>query len=180
MKESPSQTAGPYVHIGCVPNWSGIAGVYPRDLGAAMIDDATEGERIALSGTIYDGEGAPLTDAMVEVWQADGAGRAGLFGRRATDFETGEWTVKTVKPGRVALADGRSMAPHITLWIVARGINIGLHTRLYFPDEANADDPMLALAGPRAGTLIAGKTGEGAYRFDIRLQGEAETVFFDV
>jgi protocatechuate 3,4-dioxygenase alpha subunit len=87
-----------------------------------------------------------------------------------------------VKPGRVTLRDGRMQAPHISLWLVARGINIGLQTRLYFEDEDNADDPLLSRIEqrPRAATLIAARTAPGQYRFDIRLQGEAETVFLDL
>ena len=101
-----------------------------------------------------------------------------------TDFETGEWAFETVKPGRVPSPDGRPQAPHITFWVVARGINVGLHTRMYFADEeaANAEDPVLTRIEHqvRVPTLIAGTTGKGAYRFDIRLQGEGETIFFDI
>jgi protocatechuate 3,4-dioxygenase alpha subunit len=87
-----------------------------------------------------------------------------------------------VKPGPVALRDGRMQAPHIALWIVARGINIGLQTRIYFEDEDNTNDPILSRIEqrPRAATLIARRTAPGNYRFDIRLQGEGETVFLDL
>ena len=160
LKESASQTAGPYVHIGLTPNYGGISGVYPGDLGATMINAKTKGERIAVGLRVFDGAGVPLKDALVELWQADAAGLynspsetrgtadpnfAG-WGRKATDMETGECLFETIKPGRVPFPDGRLMAPHITVWIVARGINIGLHTRMYFGDEekANAEDPILA------------------------------------
>ena len=188
LKESPSQTAGPYVHIGCLPNEAGITGVYPADLGADMLQDDTKGERITISGAVYDGTLSPLKDAMVEIWQADADGKHGVnptfsgWGRRGADGQTGIWTFETIKPGAVAFRDGRMMAPHITFWIVARGINIGLHTRMYFPDETNADDPILTRLEHqnRAPTLIAQKLGAGEYRFNIHLQGDDETVFFDV
>ena len=197
LKETPSQTAGPYVHIGCVPNFCDIEGVYPNDLGDSMVNDKTKGERITVTGTVYDGTGTPLKDAMVEIWQADAQGfypgndprgqadpNFTGWGRKAGDYDTGEWVFETVKPGAGPFKDGRMMAPHITFWVVARGINIGLQTRMFFPDEAgaNAQDPLLTRIEHqnRVSTLIAEKTGDGAYRFDIRLQGEGETIFFDV
>ena len=195
-KESPSQTAGPYVHIGCVPNFCGIGGVYPGDLGAAIAGEKARGQRISVTGTVIDGTGTPLKDAMVEIWQADADGlypgdpRGPCdpaftgWGRRAGDYATGEWRFETVKPGRVPFPDGRLQAPHILFWIVARGINIGLNTRMYFPDEAaaNAEDPILTRLDHqnRVPTLVARADGSGAYRFDIRLQGDGETVFFDI
>lgn len=194
-KESPSQTAGPYVHIGCTPNFCGIGGVYAEDLGARMITGDAKGERITITGTVYDGTGTPLKDALVEIWQADAAGLHNSpeetrgaadphftgFGRKAGDYATGEWSFETVKPGAVPFIDGRLQAPHVSFWIVARGINLGLHTRMYFPDEDNSADPLLARIEHqnRAPTLIAEKTGDGAYRFDIWLQGPKETIFFD-
>lgn len=196
LKESPSQTAGPYVHIGCTPNSVGITGVYSADLGSQMISDTTSGERIRIVGRIFDGAGEPLKDAMVEIWQADAAGMyAGQhderhtsddafagWGRQPVEFATGQFVFETIKPGQVPYADGRLQAPHINVWIVARGINLGLSTRLYFSDEAaaNANDPVLCLLeGTRAATLVAGFK-DGQYNFDIRLQGDCETVFFDV
>jgi protocatechuate 3,4-dioxygenase, alpha subunit len=197
LKESPSQTAGPYVHIGLTPNFSGIAGIYPADLGANLVGEGTNGERIRITGRVIDGAGAPLRDGLVEIWQADAAGLYNSpaetrgasdphflgWGRCATDMETGEFLFDTVKPGRVPFKDGRLMAPHITLWIVARGINIGLQTRMYFADEAqaNSEDPVLARIEHRmrVATLIAPREGDG-YRFDIHLQGEKETIFFDI
>jgi protocatechuate 3,4-dioxygenase, alpha subunit len=196
LKESPSQTAGPYVHIGLTPNFCGIPGVYPDDLGATMVSDKTRGERITLSMRVLDGTGTPLRDALIEIWQADAAGLYNSpaetrgasdphflgWGRKATDMQTGLCTFETIKPGRVPFPDGRLMAPHITVWIVARGINIGLHTRMYFADEetANAEDPWLSRIEHRirAATLIAPRQAN-AYTFDIHLQGEKETVFFD-
>lgn len=193
LKESPSQTAGPYVHIGCTPNFSGISGIYPEDLGTRMISGKVKGERITIKGAVWDGTGTPLKDALIEVWQADASGRyPGMdgcdpaftgWGRSPGDMETGEFTFETVKPGRVPYRDGRLMAPHVTFWVVARGINLGLHTRMYFADEidANAEDPILTRIEHqnRVGTLLAEKAGDH-YRFDIRLQGPDETIFFDV
>ena len=197
LKETPSQTAGPYVHIGCTPNFSGITGVYDTDLGVAMVNDRTLGERITLRGRIFDGTGTPLRDALVEIWQADAGGLYNSpsemrgtadpnftgWGRCPTDMETGEYVFETIRPGRVPYKDGRLMAPHVTLWIVARGINIGLQTRLYFADEeaANAEDPVLQRIEHRnrVPTLLARKDGS-TFHFDIHLQGEKETVFFDI
>jgi protocatechuate 3,4-dioxygenase alpha subunit len=196
LKESASQTAGPYVHIGLTPNYCGVSGVYPSDLGATMVNGKTKGERISVCLRIFDGAGTPIRDALVEIWQADAAGlynspaeTRGIadpnfsgWGRKATDMDTGECLFETVKPGRVPHPDGRLMAPHITVWIVARGINIGLHTRMYFGDEekANAVDPVLARIEHRVRvpTLIAPRAGD-TYNFDVHLQGEKETVFFD-
>jgi protocatechuate 3,4-dioxygenase alpha subunit len=198
LKETPSQTAGPYVHIGCTPNFLGISGIYPEDLGSCTINDATLGERIVIKGQVIDGAGMILRDAMLEFWQADAAGlypspqetRGAAdpnftgFGRTGCDWETGEYRFETIKPGRVPFYDGRLQAPHITLWIVARGINTGLHTRIYFADEdaANAEDPVLARIEHRGRipTLLARPEGDGHFRFDIRLQGDEETVFFDM
>lgn len=189
--ESASQTAGPYVHIGCVPNSCGVSGVYPNDLGDRMVTDATPGERISVTGAVYDGTGAPLKDVLIEIWQAnsdghyasDASGFTG-WGRQAGHDETGIWRFDTIKPGPVVHANGPLMAPHITFWIVARGINIGLHTRMYFPEDhaTHADDPVLARIEheARISTLLAKKESDGMYRFNIHLQGPKETVFFDV
>lgn len=184
LQESPSQTAGPYVHIGCTPRVTGIE-LYARDLGVKVWPDDAPGEPITIGGYIFDGAGAPLLDGMIEIWQADVEGRFGPdggWGRAATDEETGLYRFETVKPGSVVWHDGQPQAPHLTVWIVARGINLGLHTRMYFADErhANADDPILSQIDPtRRDTLMARQTG-GIYRFDIRLQGSDETVFFDI
>ncbi|WP_424974682.1 protocatechuate 3,4-dioxygenase subunit alpha [Dinoroseobacter sp. S124A] len=196
LKETPSQTAGPYVHIGCVPNRSGIAGVYPEDLGARLITGPVDGQQITLTGVVHDGAGAPLKDALLEIWQADAAGRfvAGDprgpgdphftgWGRSASDGATGAYLFETVKPGRVPFRDGSLQAPHISLWIVARGINLGLQTRIYFADEpaANAEDPILTRIEHqrRIPTLLALPEGPDRYRFDVHLQGPQETIFFD-
>ena len=195
LKETPSQTAGPYVHIGLTPNKLGNAGIYPDDLGESPIRDGAKGEAITITGTVQDGAGMILRDALLESWQADAAGRYPGNDPRGTadpnvtgwariiaDFDSGEWCLRTVKPGRVPFPDGRLMAPHISLWVVARGINLGLQTRIYFEDEDNESCPVLQQIEHRARvrTLIAKKTGPGAYRFDLILQGDNETVFFDM
>lgn len=197
LKETPSQTAGPYVHIGLTPNHSEIGGVYDADLGTSMVNDKTHGERITVTGRILDGAGGLVKDAVIEIWQADSAGLYNSpselrgtadpnftgWGRCPTSAEDGVFGFETIKPGRVPFKDGRKMAPHITFWIVARGINIGLHTRMYFPEEtsANAEDPLLARIEhkDRLATLIAAKEGS-VYTFDVHLQGDRETVFLDI
>ena len=190
LHESPSQTAGPYVHIGCTPNFSGITGVYDQDLVSSMKTGPVKGQEIEIFGQVFDGTGTPLRDAMLEIWQADSKGLFNAahetrgkadpnftgWGRSATDMKDGTYRFETVKPGPVPFVDGRLQAPHVTLWIVARGINIGLHTRAYFDDEqdANAKDPILS----RIEHAVS--DGKARYRFDIRLQGDGETVFFDM
>ncbi len=192
LMETPSQTGGPYVHIGCIPSFAGLEGIYPEDLGKRAIEDGAQGKIITITGSVFDGTGWALRDAMMESWQADATGRfAGQegadpkvngFARFAADGESGEYTLRTVKPGQVPMRGGGFQAPHISLWIVARGINTGLQTRIYFEDEDNSADPLLRRIEQRhrVQTLIAKKTGDGLYRFDIRLQGEGETVFLDL
>ena len=192
LQETPSQTGGPYVHIGCIPSFAGLAQVYPEDLGLRAIEDGAKGPVITVTGSVYDGTGWAMRDAMMESWQPDAAGlfagqdgadpKVNGFCRFAADGKTGEFVLRTVKPGRVKWPDGRWQAPHIAVWIVARGINIGLSTRIYFDDEDNAADPLLSRIeqAPRRDTLIARNTGPGAYRWDIRLQGAGETVFLDM
>lgn len=192
LPQTPLQTAGPFVHIGLAPDAAGVQGVAP--LGGI----AGGGERITVGGMILDGTGAPVRDALVEVWQADARGihphpddprATGVtpgfrgWGRVVPDLETGEWTLDTLRPGPVPHR-GRMQAPHISLLILARGINTPLSTRLYFPEDAAllAFDPILTLieSPARRATLIAHATGPNRYRFDIRLQGEGETVFLDI
>ena len=183
LKETPSQTAGPYVHIGTMP---AFAGLQIRQNEALHVI-AAEGEKIVVEALVLDGSGTPVRDAMVELWQADAEGRVGshgLWGRAAGDALTGEFSFHTVRPGALPWRDGRMQAPHLTLLIFARGINIHLHTRMYFPDDAGAlaADPILARIEHlgRRETLVAEKLRDGHYRFVIRLQGDRETVFFDV
>ncbi len=192
LQESPSQTAGPYVHIGLMPTYAGNAGYYDEEIGTAPIADNAKGEIIEITGSVFDGTGWAMRDALIESWQADANGKfAGQEGadpavsglcRFAADAESGEFTLRTIKPGKVPARGCGEHAPHISLWVVARGINIGLQTRIYFEDEDNSADPLLGRIEqrPRVDTLIAKKTGEGTYRFDIRLQGPGETVFLDI
>ncbi|CAM3150496.1 protocatechuate 3,4-dioxygenase, alpha subunit [Paracoccus aminovorans] len=196
LKETPSQTAGPYVHIGLAPGAAGFD-IYRQELGHDIVGPETPGQRIRVEGMVTDGTGAPVKDVLIEVWQADGQGiyphpedprHAEVardfrgWARVVPDFEAGVFSFETIKPGPVQGRNTRMMAPHLSLWLVARGINIGLQTRMYFEDEDNAADPVLNLIeqAPRRQTLIARHLGEGRYRFDIRLQGEGETVFLDV
>jgi protocatechuate 3,4-dioxygenase alpha subunit len=199
LRETASQTAGPYVHIGLAPGAAGFD-IYERELGWDIAGPNAAGERIRVEGLVIDGTGSPIKDVLLEVWQANAAGRYAHpegggavedgfrgWGRVITDFETGAWGFDTVKPGKVPGRMGRVQAPHLNLWIVARGINIGLNTRMYFEDEAeaNAADPVLNLIEweNRRATLIARRSlrdGQPVYRFDIRLQGADETVFFDI
>ncbi len=203
LQETPSQTAGPYVHIGLIPHQAGFD-IFEKNLGVTMITPETKGERIRIEGRIFDGANSLVRDALVEIWQANAAGRYNHpadrqedkpldpsfrgWGRTGTDFETGIFAFDTIKPGAVVGRRGfKPMAPHVSFWIVARGINIGLSTRMYFGDEeaANAADPVLNIIeqAERRKTLIAPRSvreGLIVYSFDIRLQGEGETVFFDV
>lgn len=196
LRETASQTAGPYVHIGLA---LAAAGNPTRDeeIWNEMAKAEAEGEHIEVVGTVIDGNGDLVRDAFIEAWQADSRGEYQLeydlekpfnsFGRTATTFDHGsEFSLRTVKPGVVETAEGQVMAPHINLAIFARGVNIQLHTRLYFEDEteANANCPVLKrVESPaRRQTLIAKREEEGGrvrYRLDIKLQGDGETVFFD-
>lgn len=201
LKETASQTAGPYVHIGLIPHQAGFD-IFQNNFGNVLANATTKGEHVTIEGRVLDGTGTPVRDAMLEIWQANADGRYNHpadrqnkpldpqfrgWGRTGADFKTGLYTFDTVKPGSVAGRHTRVMAPHINVWIVSRGINIGLHTRMYFSDEeeANAKDPVLNLIEQeeRRNTLIAKRTtrdGKVVYTFDIVLQGEKETVFFDV
>jgi protocatechuate 3,4-dioxygenase alpha subunit len=201
LRETASQTAGPYVHIGLAPGAAGFQ-LFEKELGGDIAGLNAGGERIRVEGVVLDGTGAPIKDVLIEVWQANAAGihaspidgRSGEveegfrgWGRVISDFDTGLYGFDTVKPGSVTGRNGRAMAPHLNLWLVARGINIGLNTRMYFADEAeaNARDPVLSLIEhvDRRPTLVAAREMRGTrpvYRFDIRLQGDNETVFFDV
>jgi len=188
LKETPSQTAGPFVHIGTMPAIAGLKTPH-RGPDNILAREGALGERIRIEGLIHDGAGALVKDALLEIWQANANGQYNSndfsgFGRAATDFESGLFFFETIRPGATAYRDGRMQAPHISLSIFARGINIHLQTRLYFSDEAaaNAKDPVLQLVGTpdRIATLIAQRDpSRPLYRFEIHLQGDRETVFFD-
>lgn len=199
LKETPSQTAGPFVHIGLAPGAAGFD-IYAHELGGDIAGPNAAGERIRVEGLVIDATGSPVKDVLLETWQANAAGvyahpestgdvEDGFrgFGRVITNFDSGEWAFDTIKPGPVAGRSGSIQAPHINLWIVARGINVGLNTRIYFEDEAaaNAVDPVLNVIEweNRRATLLAKRSerdGQIIYRFDICLQGDTETVFFDI
>ncbi|WP_440712698.1 protocatechuate 3,4-dioxygenase subunit alpha [Gordonia sp. FQ] len=205
-RESPSQTGGPYVHIGLAPQQAGFD-IYENNFGNVLVSEETLGDRIVIEGRVFDGTGTPLRDALLEIWQANAIGKYAHpadtqdklvdpafrgWGRTGADFDDGWFRFETVKPGRLPGVGGQQ-APHVLMIVFARGINIGLHTRIYFDDEpeANAADPVLNGIEweVRRKTLIAERTensGDGVtvYRFDVRLQdtpdGGYETVFFDV
>lgn len=188
LKQTPSQTAGPFFHYMLTPDQSGYA--YKGLATPALADASVPGQRIKLEGRVIDGQGNAMSDALIELWQADDQGRYAHpadkrssnaafkgFGRCATD-QNGEYVFDTIKPG--AIGDGH--APHVTFIMFTRGGQNHLYTRVYFPDEvaANAKDPVLqAVPAERRNTLVATKTDRG-YRLDIRVQGDGETVFFDV
>jgi protocatechuate 3,4-dioxygenase, alpha subunit len=201
LPETPSQTAGPYVHIGLIPHQAGFD-IFENNFSYDLAAPGVEGERITIEGRVLDGLGRATKDVLLETWQANAAGRYNHpadsqnkpldqrfrgWARTGTDFATGVYTIRTIKPGSVVGRKGRkAMAPHINFWLAARGINIGLATRMYFGDEeaANVQDPVLNIIDPpeRRQTLIATRSerdGGIVYTFDIRLQGDGETVFFD-
>jgi protocatechuate 3,4-dioxygenase alpha subunit len=179
---TPSQTVGPYFSIGLT--WED---------GAFVVPDGTDGA-FWLRGRITDGEGEPVPDAMIETWQADPEGRYAHpedargatiafrgFGRAATDAD-GRFAIRTVKPGPVAGPGGAAQAPHIAMSVFARGLLNRVVTRVYFVDEKarNAADAVLgSVDASRRATLLADPADDG-YRFDVRLQGADETVFFAV
>ena len=202
LPETPSQTAGPYVHIGLIPNQAGFD-IFDNNFSGDIAGPGVAGERITIEGRIFDASGHAAKDVLVETWQANAAGRYNHpadrqdkpldrsfrgWARTGTDFETGIYRIITIKPGAVAGRRGRkTMAPHISFWIASRGINIGLSTRMYFGDEAaaNGNDPVLNIIEQpeRRQTLIAARSereGKTIYTFDIHLGGARETVFFDV
>lgn len=184
---TPSQTAGPYLHIGLTNRHS------VTQIGAPGVP----GERVRLKCRVLDAEGAPLNDAMIEIWQADANGcynhpddhahgadaRFYGFGRAATD-ENGACEFETIRPGSVLGPHNSSQAPHLNVAVFARGILLQLHTRIYFAgDPGNHSDPVLALVpADRRDTLMARPDPQqpGSWLFDVRLRGDQETVFFDV
>jgi protocatechuate 3,4-dioxygenase alpha subunit len=188
MTLTPSQTVGPYLSIGL--SW---------DDGEDVVPAGTPGA-VTLTGTLHDGAGDPVPDGLIETWQADptgalrhpddprpGPGPAAApdgfrgFGRSKTRPD-GSWRISTVRPGPVPDADGRLQAPHLDVSVFARGLLDRVITRIYLPDQPEllATDPVLsAVPQERRGTLVA-KAVDGGYRFDIHLQGEDETVFFDL
>ena len=192
---TPSQTVGPFFKYGLTPD-----GKYEWNnaFTSNLLTPDVSGDRIRLEGTVFDGDGTPIPDCMLEIWQADAQGRFADpqdkralpnasfkgFGRCGTDANGG-YSFDTIKPGAVPDPDGKPQAPHVLLAVFARGMLRHLYTRIYFEDEtANSADPVLALVPPdRRATLIAlrkpGNAG-AVYSLDLRLQGDNETVFFDI
>ncbi|MBX3484853.1 protocatechuate 3,4-dioxygenase subunit alpha [Phenylobacterium sp.] len=193
LGQTPWQTVGPFFHY-ALPAPGGADLVGQADIGARadltpaghflltpLSRETPVGDVIEVEGRIVDGAGAPLPDALVEIWQADGEGAFGdLFGRCAT-ADDGGYAFRTVLPGRVAGPGNALQAAHIDVGVLGRGLLRRLVTRIYFEGEPGLDeDPVLALVpDERRDTLVARRTAPGRYRFDIVLQGAGETVFFD-
>jgi len=182
---TPSQTSGPYLELGL------LDGPIP----SRLVDDS-DPRAIRIEGVLLDGAGDPVPDGLIEIWQANAAGRyahpaddrddvpleTGFsgFGRSGT-MDGGRFEFVTVKPGRVPWVDGRLQAPHLLVGVFARGLLKRVATRMYFPDEdaANAEDPVLLGLEPNAqATLVARAEAGGGLRFDIVLQGAGQTTFF--
>jgi protocatechuate 3,4-dioxygenase alpha subunit len=195
---TPSQTIGPFAAPSLTPNEKGRTQYDWKQLvGSNTVTPDTSGERIRIEGQLLDGAGKPLDGVLLETWQADGQGRYAHprdgratnssfkgFGRVETDGQ-GRFALDTIKPGAVAGPNGSTQAPHIVIAIHLRGILSHLYTRIYFGDEAaNAGDPILKLVpAERRDTLIAKReagSGGPVYRIDFQIQGDRETVFFDI
>lgn len=196
-RQTPSQTIGPYFAYGLAPELYRYA--YRSAVSDRLVHLGTEGQRIRIEGRVLDGNGEPIPDAMIELWQANAHGRYNHpaddrrdnlldpdfkgFARAGTGVDQGKrFMFDTIKPG----APGDGQAPHLNLIVFMRGLLTHLYTRVYFSDEAerNAADPVLAMVPEeRRRTLIAQRDetpGGFVYRFDIHMQGPRETVFFDV
>ncbi len=190
---TPSATVGPFFLFGLIPSTYGGTDIITSNL---VTPDAS-GEKIRVEGRVFDGDGVPVPDAVVEIWQADAAGRYAHpadtralpnarfkgFGRAPTD-SAGRYSFDTIKPGAAPGPNDKMQAPHIAVNLFARGILKQMITRIYFSDEAaNKDDPVLNLVPQdRRATLIAKRQdqeGQGVYAFDFRMQGKDETVFFE-
>mgnify|MGYP001315897128 FL=1 len=198
LKQTPSQTAGPYLHIGCIPYQIGINSSFSKYLNNLVLSNETKGSRIEIFGKIYDGKHDVIKDALVEIWQVDSNGyyksrvnnnskldpNFNNWGRTSCDLETGLWQFHTIKPGIIKLANQKILAPHIWFWVAARGINIGLFTCMYFCDEKNNNILDCNLKKINNSTniksLIADKVEDDKYEFNIYLQGDKETIFFDI
>lgn len=189
MKQTPAQTVGPFYAIGLTSETMNV-----------LATDSIQGQRIRIEGRVFDGDGKPMPDAMVEIWQANAYGRYNHpddkqekpfdssftgWGRSGTD-ENCLYSFETIKPGPVPGPGDSVQAPHVNVVVFARGMLVHAFTRIYFSDEpANENDPVLKSIKKktRRPTLIAARTecgGKPVYHFDIRLQGKDETVFFDM
>jgi protocatechuate 3,4-dioxygenase, alpha subunit len=193
---TPSQTIGPFAAPCLTPNEQGkTTYAWLQLVNGNLVTPDAVGERIRIEGKMFDGQGVPVDGILFEIWQADGQGRFAHprdprrtntsfkgFGRVESNMD-GSFTFDTVKPGRVPGPNGTMQAPHVVVAIHMRGILSHLFTRIYFSDEAsNAEDPILQLVpADRRDTLIAKRDASGAvYRIEFRIQGDRETVFFDL
>ena len=191
LRQTPSQTVGPYFAYGLSPEQYGYQQELTSIAGSQMAEGDIEGHRIRVEGRVFDGNGNPISDALIEIWQADSMGRYAHpadprgsnntfkgFGRcgTGTDPRNRFW-FDTIKPGKV----DAEQAPHLNVIVSMRGMLLHAFTRIYFADEpANATDKVLRLVpAERRNTLIATPAGSNVYRFDIHMQGDNETVFFD-
>jgi len=197
LEQTPSQTIGPYFIFGLTPA-SDVNSIVHR---VELVNAQTQGQRIVITGRVFDGIGDPLDDAMIEIWQAEANGRYHHsadtreaperdpdffgFGRCGTDND-GAYKFSTIKPGRVPGCNQDMQAPHVNLVLFSRGLLVHVYTRIYFADEQqlNTTDSILNSVAPARRTTLISKMEEQAqpsvHRFDIHLQGEQETVFFDV
>ena len=184
--ETPFQTAGPFLHIGCLPNTININGLYQNDLGEKPFINKDYNNFISISGSVFDGEGQPLDDVMIETWQSDENGEYlsdNGFARFVPNNVTKKYNLTTIKPGSVQNFEGNFQSPHILFSISSRGINMNLNTRMYFEGDNLIKDPLLSLikkGNNDINSLIAKKIDESSYIFDIFLQGKRETIFLDV
>ena len=191
LRQTPSQTVGPYFAYGLAPEQYGYQQTLTSIAGSQMADGETEGEHIRVEGRVFDGAGNPISDALIEIWQADALGRYAHpadprgsnstfkgFGRcgTGTDPQNRFW-FDTIKPGQTE----PGQAPHLNVIVSMRGMLLHAFTRIYFSGEpANATDEVLnAVPAERRATLIATRQASNVYRFDIHMQGDNETVFFD-
>jgi protocatechuate 3,4-dioxygenase alpha subunit len=193
---TPSQTIGPFAAPALTPNEKGKVNYnWSQLIGGDLVTPDAVGERIRIEGRVFDGDGAPIDGTLFEIWQADGQGRYAHprdprrpnatfkgFGRVEAD-KSAFFAFDTIKPGRVPTPDGTLQAPHVMMAVHMRGILLHLFTRIYFSDEAsNAEDPILKLVpADRRDTIIAKRDpSKPVYSIDLHIQGDRETVFFDV
>ena len=184
LDETPFQTAGPFLHIGCMPNAIKIEKLYQNDLGKIPFNNKNESELITIEGSVFDGNGVALDDVMIETWQCDEKGQFSEdsgFARLIPNNFTKKFTLKTIKPGSYKGFDRKTHSSHVSLLISARGLNMTLNTRVYFEDDELKNDPLLSIISPdNVNSLIAKKIKKNNYLFDIFLQGDKETIFLDI
>ena len=187
LRQTPSQTIGPFFAYSLTSEQYGYN--FDSIVNGSLTDDTAEGKKIFIKGNIFDGDGNAIHDAMIELWQADANGNYQNqfstnnfkgFGRLGTGTTSDKsFTFKTIKPGSIA-----NHAPHINVIIFMRGSLHALHTRIYFDDEQNEEDTLYnSVDAEKRKTLIAIRNEEGGkviYHFDIYMQGENETVFFEI